>query len=190
MNIPDYLLEAILNSSIYRHEKPHLSDEEVVIKELESAYCKSGKSDQLTGLSTANDLYDDIFRFCLGNNQVLEKRTFLCVNIKDLMSFCDFYGPAAGDRLIVKVANQISKAYPHSNRYRFRGEKFVVDLRDPFTGLDQSFERELHYAIAEVSIQRKKVKHWRIVDGIFLTINQALFESCKEGRTITYEFIG
>ena len=186
MNIPDSLVEAISNTSVYRFLEPSLSDEELVLKELEHAYTKA---DPLTGLATAKDLHSDIFDFVSRNNELLEKRTFLCVNIKDLMSFGDRYGLAAGDRLIAAVASYLSNEYPNSDPYRVRGEKFVITLRDPFDGLQQGFERELHYAIAETALRRKNAKHWRIVDGILLTIHQALFESCKEGKTINYEVI-
>ncbi len=187
MNIPDYLVDGIVHYSDLRRLND-LSDEEIVIKALELQF---GVYDDFEDhLPNERDLHHDICDFVLGNDQVLEKRTFLCVNIKDLRSFNECKGLTAGIQLLGTVANHISKEYPNSSMYYFRSHKFVVDLRDPFNGLEQGFGRELHCAFVKVSLQMKEGKYWEITkDGIFLTIRQALLETCKEGRTLTYESI-
>jgi len=137
---------------------------------------------------TKNVLRDNIFNFVLSNNKLVENKRFLCINIEDVQSHNDYYGLINTDNLIRDIAKYLILMFPKSKVYRYRGEKFIVDLVDNFIGIEQKFKRNIKYSFVEVSICRKQSKHFRIIDEIFLSIDKALLNTSLIGHLEKYSF--
>lgn len=84
------------------------------------------KYDSLTGLKKRSEYYKDIDK--VERNEVLKKKPLgiVFVDINKLKIYNNNFGHEAGDRLIKKIAGQITDVFGAHYSYRFGGDEFIV----------------------------------------------------------------
>lgn len=119
--------------------------------------------DNLTKTKSRFQLDRDLNQYLFGegwNDHSIFTTNYLCLDIDNFKKYLDFYGLKAGDKILIKIAEQLKENYSDSKIYRFGGDEFVVEIGDfSFTKIEVDKDINLKYSKVNVVVQRNDRKH-------------------------------
>ncbi len=118
----------LINASLYKRYSDSAKEENAKIREIKNKVYNKIDKDSLTGIYNRRYIISTLEELCRMPNTSF---SVLFVDVNGLKSTNDIYGHEAGDRLIVKIGNAITKSIRDDDfAARIGGDEFLVILSE------------------------------------------------------------
>jgi diguanylate cyclase (GGDEF)-like protein len=122
--------------------------------------------------------------------QAIYRSDFVCLDIEDFATYLDTTGPAAGDKVLQNIGEQLREIYSDANVYRFGGDEFVVALKGrQYSQVQTLHEISLKHSIVRVAVQKNLRRNHYINRVIIFHLDKGIVEATREGTEIVCQLV-